>query len=238
VKSERATSHNKETNSANRHPRAKRVHDGRIQVVICNQRNIRTLPSEPDSPLVIESSDVSPRVWRRAKHFWDSRSMKGVCFKPSTILAALVLLSLGFAAGMFFRGPGLPRAMSPFGACASGRQFLVEFRTDRVYSTHHLLGMPVYDRGDIMLEVDGAPIGVLSTDRHPVRRFFCEGNHLMRITFANDNLEKQGQQMNHSVDFALSRSSVFYVTERGTTGSGVCVSYAWCPVMLRPRTHP
>jgi hypothetical protein len=152
--------------------------------------------------------------------------------KPSAMLTALGLLAVGFTTGVFFRGPGLPRAMSPFAVCASGREFLVEFRTDTLFSSRGLLGMPIYDRGDIMLEVDGASVGVLSPDRHPVRRFFCEGNHLLRIAFADTTLEKQGQQMNHTVDFALSRPSVFYVTERGTMGSGACVSESWCPVML------
>jgi hypothetical protein len=157
--------------------------------------------------------------------------LKSSCFTLHTTLKALALVGVGFAAGVFFRGTGLPQAIRQFGVCASAKQFLVEFRLwDGM--TLGLMGMPPLDRGDVMLEVDSKLIGVLSTSRHPVRRFLCEDNHVMRIAFSEDQLEPKGQKVDHTVEFTVSRPSVFYVTERGPVDFSTCVSVPWCPVTL------
>ncbi len=150
-------------------------------------------------------------------------------------LTALSLVGLGVAAGVLLtHGASSPVARA-LHACPCGRQFLVEFRLsdDMKYSTPpDLIGLPIFGRGDVLLEVDGEAIGALSVSRHPARRFFCEGNHTMRIGFSDDSLERKGQKIEHNVEFAVSRPSVFHVTERGADDARGCVSEPWCPVIL------
>jgi hypothetical protein len=54
----------------------------------------------------------------------------------------------------------------------------------------------------------------------------------MRITFSDTELETKGQEINHAVEFAVSRPSVFYVTERGPRGFRSCVAQPDCPVTI------
>jgi hypothetical protein len=146
-----------------------------------------------------------------------------------TTVIVVALLAAGFVAGQFYRGPTIPPGMRAFGGCATDRQFLVEFRGASTYE-REVVGIPIRSRGEIQLEADGQTIGALGRGRLPIRRFFCEGNHSMRVTFSDDQSEAEWQKIDHMVEFAVSRPSILVLTQSGMAENELCVVGAQCPV--------
>jgi hypothetical protein len=133
-------------------------------------------------------------------------------------LGAVALLAMGFCGGMFFSRsmhPAMVQLASRL-SCASSRQFLVEFRVHD--SKVRYMGDEEMElRPSAELEVDGAPVGILSTspagDEETLRRFLCEGNHIAQLTIDTGSGQNAPAEV-HRVEFAVSRPSLFHVKER------------------------
>ncbi len=149
--------------------------------------------------------------------------------RPETrvVLLSIALVAIGSITGALLQRLSFPRVSRLFNTCASSKQFIVEFRINepRPYGTRipGLFGEPLNTWG-LTLEVDGARIGELNL-YGSLRHFFCEGNHKAHIRYnghGNETLE-------HAVDFAVSRPSLFHVTaERVGENSTTCVSEVPC----------
>ncbi len=136
---------------------------------------------------------------------------------PAIVL--VVLLSLTYLAGVFFKGSVVMKPAHKLNVCASSRQFLVEFRMPTEGVANPYLGPSFAPlRRSVNLEIDGEKYGTLS-EGTPVRRFLCEGNHEARLAFQprydSDEME------DHRLDFALSRASLFDVVE--ASGEKSCI---------------
>lgn len=144
--------------------------------------------------------------------------------EPRFPVMAVGLIIFGLALGAFLSQLSFPHISRAFNTCASSKQFLVEFRrvgAER-WSTYGdggpylLLSSPVMD-------VDGVSLGTIS-DGGSIRRFLCEGNHTAHISYPGPN----GDVETHTLEFAVSRASLFEVTQTEKQPDGDCNSARPC----------
>jgi hypothetical protein len=149
--------------------------------------------------------------------------------EPGTVFMSIALIGVGSFAGAFLDRLSFPRMSRVLNVCASSKQFMVEFRIDEP----HYYGEGIFGvRGEplnvqfLKLEVDSAPLEEMGK-YSAIRHFFCEGNHRVRIRY----LGYHGEEIEHALDFAVSRPSLFHITARSlysTEVSATCVSKARC----------
>jgi hypothetical protein len=145
------------------------------------------------------------------------------------VLMSLAFVGIGSFAGALLDRLSFPRISRVLNVCASSKQFIVEFRTNERTSYGDgipgLFGRPL--NWGVTLEVDGTRVGELPRYGF-LRRFFCEGNHRARIRYpiySDQNVQE------HAVDFAVSRPSLFHLTEIDlppNLRSATCVSGSRC----------
>jgi hypothetical protein len=142
------------------------------------------------------------------------------------LLMSVVLIGIGSMAGALLERLSFPRVARIFNTCASTKQFIVEFRTDEWHyhygeRTPGLIGKP-FPYLPATLEIDGSRIGQIESDVQ-LRHFLCEGNHQARLIFG----DYRGSLQQHVIDFAVSRPSLFHLTEGdylAKNETGTCVS--------------
>ena len=129
--------------------------------------------------------------------------------EPRFIVMSVALIGIGSMAGAFLDRLSFPHISRIFNTCASSKQFLVEFRQERDYWQAYRtdMGSLALSSGPT-LEVDGVLIGPLSYWK-PLRHFFCEGNHTAHVRYSG----LDGQTETQTIDFAVSRPSLFQVSQ-------------------------
>jgi hypothetical protein len=171
-------------------------------------------------------------------------------FRSALLIIALV--AIGCMVGAFLDRVSLPPFARAFNVCASGKQFIVEFRVydgnrfvDRIPG---LSQVPL--KSDATLEVDGVKVGSLEEVGLPLRKYLCEGNHKAILRIPDDI--RGGDREVHEVEFAVSRPSLFHVTQgyQGPDSTKTCVFGVHCtdrialelspyePDDLRARIYP
>lgn len=135
--------------------------------------------------------------------------------EPRIVLMSVALLGIGSMAGILLERLSLPHVARFFNTCASSKQFIVEFRKEGRYWQAYPpgAGTAVLVSGPT-LDVDGVLIGHLS-DGEALRHFFCEGNHSAHVRYSVSD----GKMETHTIDFAVSRPSLFHVWQAGSNES-------------------
>jgi hypothetical protein len=129
--------------------------------------------------------------------------------EPRIILMSVALIGIGSMTGAFLDRLSFPRVSRIFNTCASSKQFLVEFRQERDYWQAYRTGMgSLALSSGPTLEVDGVLVGPLSYWK-PLRHFFCEGNHTAHVRYSGSD----GQTETHTIEFAVSRPSLFQLSQ-------------------------
>ena len=121
---------------------------------------------------------------------------------------AVALVGIGSMAGAFLDRLSFPHVAQLFNTCASSKQFITEFRKDGYYWAAYPQGTGIpWAVHDVNLDVDGIQAGSLGDA--PLRKFFCEGNHTAYVRYQGFD----GERETHKVDFAVSRPSLFHISQ-------------------------
>jgi hypothetical protein len=164
-----------------------------------------------------------------------------------TVFMSVALVGIGSLAGAFLDRLSFPHVAHLFNTCASSRQFIVEFRKDAYYWQAYPRGSGIPSAvRDVKLDVDGIQVGSLGETG--LRRFLCEGNHTAQVRYPGGD----GEMETHTLDFAVSRPSLFQVyqarmdehREADCVSSAPCTSTVWMdlspyePDDLKVRVYP
>jgi len=144
--------------------------------------------------------------------------------KPRVILISVALVAIGSIAGALLDRMSFPHVARLFNTCASSKQFLVEFRRQNWYWQEYSATRISTVVGEVTLDVDGIPIGTLG--EQALRYFLCEGNHQAHVLYKDD----EGKTVAHTVALAVSRPSLFLISEQMGTESEIakCDSVREC----------
>jgi hypothetical protein len=144
-----------------------------------------------------------------------------------TVFMSVALIGIGSIAGAFLDRLSFQHVAQLFNTCASSKQFIVEFRKEGYYwqAYPNATGIGTLVR-DAELDVDGIEVGSLGDTG--LRRFLCEGNHTAHVRYPGVD----GETETHTIDFAVSRPSLFEVSQsrsddRTEADCRSCTSTVW-----------
>jgi hypothetical protein len=125
-----------------------------------------------------------------------------------TVLMSVIFVGIGSITGAFLDRLSFPHVAQLFNTCASSKQFVVEFRNGTNYWEAYWPGTGIQNGiVEPKLDVDGIQLGAFADA--PARRFLCEGNHTVHVRYPGTD----GEPEIHTVDFAVSRPSIFHVSQ-------------------------
>jgi hypothetical protein len=145
--------------------------------------------------------------------------------EPRIVFMSVALVGIGSMAGAFLDRLSFPHVAQLFNTCASSKQFIVEFRKDGYYWQAYPKGTGISSIvRDVKLDMDGIQVGSLG--KTGLRRFLCEGKHTAHVRYPSVD----GEMEMHTIDFAVSRPSLFqvYQARAGERAEADCRSGESC----------